>query len=152
MNIDTNSSVELPFVPAETEQTSSHSVSAPNVDADNSNSSPFTLEENETPIMMIEETIDDDETSYKDGEYVSKQTIKSGDTSFNITVTVRIENDIIADIKIEPTDAYNNIEQITENIKSHKCEEFDGDHKFGEDAFATGLQAAMRDILTRARA
>lgn len=150
MNTDNNSSTELPFVPADTQPDNQTKNDASSAAADTeSRKSAFSLDENETPIMMIEETVDDEETIFKNGEYTSEQTVKDGNASVNITVTVRIENDIIADIKID--NANDNPEKIIEKIRSHRCEELDDDFDFGEGKIAESVKAALKDILGRAR-
>ena len=93
---DTSSSVtELPFVPYSPASSSQEPIK--NEPESDSN---YYSDENETPILRIEEIVPDDEYIYNNGEYSAEIAEKDNDSEIKTTVKITLENDKIVNIDV----------------------------------------------------
>ncbi len=153
--VSSDGAVTLPFVPfkdVEVDVPSSISPTqpaAPRADG---------LDENETPILGIEETLPDDESdnknSLRDGEYTASRGVIEDSDSVEAEVTVVIKNGKITDVKITPTKKTDEFEDAAEKLRQQIIDEqsADIDPVTGDNVISKAILGAAQDAINSAKA
>ena len=153
--VSSDGAVTLPFVPfkdVEVDVPSSISPTqpaAPRADG---------LDENETPILGIDETLPDDESdnknSLRDGEYTASRGVIEDSDSVEAEVTVVIKNGKITDVKITPTKKTDEFEDAAEKLRQQIIDEqsADIDPVTGDNVISKAILGAAQDAINSAKA
>lgn len=158
--VSSDGAVTLPFVPFEDVE----------VDIDSSSTAPTAsqpaasrtddfvgLDENETPILGIEEMLPDDwsdeQPSLKDGEYTANYGVVEGSDSAEAEVTLVIKNGKITDVKITPTKKTAGFDETAKKLRQQIIDEQSADVEpvTGDNVISRAILGAAKDALNSAK-
>ena len=157
ITVGSNGEIILPFVPySENGQGTSSAQTAAGSDTNPRASDNTSLDENETPILSIEE-YPEESSVYSDGEHTGKYTLTSGSKAV-FTVKLTLKDDKITDITasaegISDDDVQNALKAIEEKLKAKSGEQLGSIDDLSDGSEASkGIIEAVKQALKDAKA